>query len=162
MTAFDRAWAFIQRDDVEGGSRFVDDPQDPGGATRWGISQRSYPREDIRNMTETRAKFLFKRDYWDVCHCDALPEPIAIALADSSFNQGPAKAVQLLQEALGVHADGIVGRNTIQAAKSQDAEEVIAQFLSHRALRYSAGQLRFRRGWLLRTYRLAFAVADLV
>lgn len=158
MTAFDRAWAFIQRPDVEGGDRIVDDPFDLGGLTRWGCSQRAYPDEDIRNLTEARAQFLLKRDYWDACHCDALPEPIAIALFDSSVNQGPSKAIQLLQEGLGVHADGIVGRNTIQAARSQDAGEVVNQFLSHRALRYSKGQIRYRRGWMLRLFRLKDAL----
>tara|TARA_Y100001951_G_C11296045_1_gene275706 strand:+ start:4160 stop:4333 length:174 start_codon:yes stop_codon:yes gene_type:complete len=37
----------------EGG--YVNDPRDPGGETRFGISKRSYPREDIRGMTRERA-----------------------------------------------------------------------------------------------------------
>ncbi len=46
----------------EGGSRVTDDPDDRGGLTRYGISQRSYPDLDIRNLTEDQAKEVYKRD----------------------------------------------------------------------------------------------------
>ena len=38
----------------EGG--LVDNHADPGGLTKYGISQRSYPGEDIRNLTLERAQ----------------------------------------------------------------------------------------------------------
>jgi lysozyme family protein len=153
--AFEQAWAFLMRDDIEGGARISDDPDDPGGLTRWGISQRAYPDEDIRNLTEARAKELFRRDYWEPCHCDDLPAPIAIAFADSAFNQGVGTAIKLLQKSLGVKADGVIGPITRAAANNWNGDpEAVNQFLSHRLLRYANGQTKYRRGWFLRVLRL--------
>lgn len=161
MNAFDRCWAFLQRDDIEGGAKISNDPDDRGGLTRYGISQKAFPTVDIRNLTEDGAKDLFRRHYWDQANCDKFPTPVAIALADSSFNQGVATAIKLLQTALKVEADGMVGKNTIAAVNRRPPLEVVNEFLSHRALRYSAGQEKFRRGWFLRLFRLKDALAAL-
>lgn len=58
---FDRIVEFTLK--WEGG--YSDDSSDPGGETRYGISQRAYPKEDVKNLTLERAKELYKRDYWD-------------------------------------------------------------------------------------------------
>lgn len=159
MTAFDRAWSFLQRSDIEGGARISDDPEDPGGLTRWGISQRAYPDEDIRNMTEARAKELFRRDYWEPIQGDRLPERVAIALADSAFNQGVGTAIRLLQTALNVKVDGVLGPITMSMAMRNGDTEHLNEFLSRRLLRYANGQAHFRRGWFLRILRLKDALA---
>jgi lysozyme family protein len=159
MIALDRAWSFLQRPDIEGGSKFVDDPDDPGGKTRWGVSQRAYPAEDIEHMTEARAKELFARDYWTPCRCDQLPERVAIAVADAAFNQGARTAVVLLQEALRVEPDGLIGTKTLAAAKARPEAEVVNEFLSRRLLRYADGKAKYRRGWFLRVLRLKDALS---
>ena len=46
----------------EGG--YANNPNDPGQETNWGISKRSYPEEDIYNLTKERAKHIYLRDYW--------------------------------------------------------------------------------------------------
>ena len=46
----------------EGG--YANDPRDPGGETKYGISKRAYPAVDIRNLTLEAAKAIYKRDYW--------------------------------------------------------------------------------------------------
>ncbi|MBI5843910.1 MAG: hypothetical protein HZB23_04475 [Deltaproteobacteria bacterium] len=45
----------------EGG--YVNDPADPGGETRFGISRRAYPNEDIKALTRERAAEIYYRDY---------------------------------------------------------------------------------------------------
>lgn len=159
MNAFDRAWRFLQRPDIEGGPRLSDDPDDPGGLTRWGISQRAYPYEDIRNMTEVRAREIFRRDYWEGCHCDRLPDALAIALADAAFNQGCGTAIRLLQTALNVRVDGVMGPETIGAAIRNGDPDRINEFLGRRLMRYANGQAKYRRGWFLRILRLKDALA---
>lgn len=149
MTTFERAWAFIS--EQEGGARLTDDPNDPGGLTKWGISQRAYPTENIRGMTEARAQELFRRDYWEPCQCDALPDPVAIALADAAFNQGVRTAIILLQKGLRVEPDGIVGPMTIAAARGVGD---VNNFLSYRLARYAMGDPIYRRGWFLRVLKL--------
>jgi len=161
MTPFDRFWSFLQRPDIEGGARISNDLEDPGGVTKWGISQRAYPDENIRALTEARARVLCRRDYWDACRCDELPPHVAIALADSAFNQGPATAIKLLQAALALPVDGILGPKTLAAARQLDVVHV-NEFLARRLLRYAAaGHLKYQRGWFLRVLRLKDAIASL-
>ena len=62
MTDFDRAFEKTLR--FEGGGELVDDPNDAGGPTRWGISQRAYPDLDIKNLTKEGAKEIYRKDYW--------------------------------------------------------------------------------------------------
>ena len=56
---------------VEAG--LVNDPSDPGGLTKFGISQRAYPDVNIRDLTLDGAKTLYRKDYWNRCSCDKLP-----------------------------------------------------------------------------------------
>jgi lysozyme family protein len=151
-TPFDRWWAFLQRPDVEGGDVVVDDSDDPGGVTRWGISQRAYPHEDIAHLTEARAQMFARRDYWEPCRCDDLPDALALIVADAAFNQGPGAAIDMLQTALGVKVDHVIGPVTIAAAFRGGM--VINEMFAQRLLRYANGQGKYRRGWFLRILKL--------
>jgi len=55
--------AYTRLMDLEGVS-LTDHPMDPGGKTKFGISELGYPNEDIAGMTVERAKKLYYRDYW--------------------------------------------------------------------------------------------------
>ena len=55
MARFDAAWPKVL--ELEGQGEYVDHPADRGGPTRWGISQRAYPEEDIRHLTRERDQF---------------------------------------------------------------------------------------------------------
>ena len=88
MTPFDSALEFVLR--WEGG--YVNHPTDPGGETNMGISKRAYPNEDIKNMTRERAAFLYRRDYWDACNCDALLPGMALMAFDTAVNCGVKRA----------------------------------------------------------------------
>ena len=48
----------------EGGERLVNDPDDPGGLTKWGISKRAHPDEDIANLTLDDAIRIYQDKYW--------------------------------------------------------------------------------------------------
>jgi lysozyme family protein len=50
----------------EGG--YHHNPNDLGGETHFGISARAYPNEDIANLTQARAQFLYHHDYWRVAY----------------------------------------------------------------------------------------------
>jgi lysozyme family protein len=80
----------------EGG--YVNDPQDPGGETKCGISKRSYPTLDIANMTKQQAIAIYKRDFWDRCHCDAYDYPLALAVFDTAVNCGVGKAIAWVKD----------------------------------------------------------------
>ena len=81
---FDRAFGIVVG--LEAG--YVDDPADPGRETKYGISKRAYPPEDIPNMTLERAKFLYQRDYWNSHGLDSLEWGKAILVFDCAVNGG--------------------------------------------------------------------------
>ena len=143
----------------EGG--LSDDPADPGGLTNFGISQRSYPNEDIRAMTRERAAFLYKRDYWTPIHGDLLGAA-GLCVFDSAVNQGPRLAVRLLQSALDVEMDGKVGPDTMEALRQADMSDTIHRFTASRIQHYAGteGWYKYQRGWVLRANRAMQAYLD--
>lgn len=100
----------------EGG--YSHDPRDPGGETKYGISKRAYPLEDIANLTVERATELYRRDYWRLIHGDELPFPLAVSVFDAAVNSGVRRAVCWLQNALHIPCDGKIGPQTLSAAQS--------------------------------------------
>jgi lysozyme family protein len=140
----------------EGGDKVVNDPDDPGGLTRFGISKASYPELDIANLTREDAERIYRRDYWDKLRCDELPETIRLFLFDSAVNQGCFGAVKTLQRSLGVQADGVIGPQTLGAMKRMDAKELVSSFMTERALAYSRmkGFDKYGKGW----YRRLFSI----
>jgi lysozyme family protein len=157
--AFELGLVFVLSPDVEGG--YSNDPDDPGGETKFGISKRSYPNLDIARLTRAGAEEIYRRDFWDKCRCDELALPIALALFDSAVNQGPRKAIRLLQQALKVSDDGVIGDETIGAAAGAVPREVLIQFLSRRAIEYARGNPKYQRGWFVRLFRLQAAILGL-
>lgn len=131
----------------EGG--YVDHPADPGGATNFGISQRSYPGEDIRGMTLARAKQIYLRDYWDAAGCGYLPEKVRFSLFDMAVNSGAKRAIVTLQAAVGADQDGIIGPKTLMLIDAMPAPVLIARFNGHRLRFMSAlpNWPSFGRGW---------------
>ena len=144
--------------DREGG--YIIDPHDPGGETKYGISKRAYPLEDVPNLTRERAVYLYERDYWRACKCAELPPALALLVFDTAVNQGPDVAIRLLQRTLMIHEDGIVGPETIRAAQTRNIHLVLRDYARRRILRYarSVNADAFLGGWIGRTL-IAFETA---
>src|SRR5512147_2295714 len=88
---FDIAINFVlQR---EGG--YVNDPDDPGGETNYGISKKSFPNIDIKNLTVNEAKSIYREHYWDACGCDDIPSPLDVVMFDTAVNMGVGTAKKL-------------------------------------------------------------------
>lgn len=149
---FDDAFAYVIG--VEAG--YVNDPQDPGGETKFGISKRAYPQEDIPNLTLERAKFLYQRDYWTPLHGDELPA-IALCLFDCAINQGLGTSIRTLQQVMRVAVDGAMGPQTLAVAKRADAAQLIVDFQTERVLAYSrmTNWVHDGRGWASRAIKTA-------
>lgn len=92
MNDFEKAIDFVLK--WEGG--YSNDPNDPGGETKYGISKKSYPKEDIKNMTLERAKKIYYENYWLKAGCDKLPEPMNLVMFDTAVNMGRSRAKQFL------------------------------------------------------------------
>lgn len=132
MSIYERALDFVFQ--MEGG--YSNDPKDPGGETNFGISKRRYPQEDIAHMTRDRAAQLYRKDFWEYCHCDEIPDKLAIVLFDAAVNQGETGAVKMLQIALGMPVDGIMGPETITAT-FKAGETIVRRLLAQRMARYT-------------------------
>ena len=85
--------------DTEGG--YVNDPNDPGGETNYGISKRSYPEVDIKNFSLGDAITIYKRDYWDAYHLDRYPLPLCIVMLDGYVQHRPLTMKKMIDRAIG-------------------------------------------------------------
>lgn len=115
----------------EGG--FVNDPDDPGGATNYGVTIHTMRRlgldltgdgrisvADVRALDVDQARQIFVEDYFYKPRIDALPEPLQATVFDMYVNSG-SNAVKLLQDLLGdmgfdIAVDGVLGPITIRTA----------------------------------------------
>ena len=133
--------------------------RDPGGLTKYGISQRSYPNLDIARLTEEQATQIYHRDYWERISGDEIPTGLDLLLLDTAVNMGAVRAIMILQEALGVTLDGIIGDAT-RARIRQTMPGVIDEFCALRAWRYEINRNEdvFGKGWFRRLFRI-FALA---
>lgn len=135
---------------IEGKYSF--DPADPGGETNWGISKRSYPKLDIKNLTREQACDLYRRDFWDRLDLDNLPIGIANQMLDFAVNSGTGTASRACQRALGVADDGHIGPVTLAKLKSTEPHVFAMRLLAQR-LRFMVhcqDWSSYNKGWSLR------------
>lgn len=133
----------------EGG--YSNDRLDPGGETKYGISKRAYPNEDIKALTRDKAKVIYRRDYWNAIKGDQLHPAVAFQVMDAAVNHGVSWASKTLQRAAQVTVDGKVGPKTMAAANA-NPRRTIDQFNDYRERFYRKLPTfgRFGRGWLAR------------
>jgi len=143
----------------EGGAKVVNDPHDTGGLTKYGISQRAYPNEDIANLSEERAKAIYKKDYWDRVQGDQIKsQDIAEQLFDTAVNMGPRTASRLGQLALDIEpADGIIGPQSLEVINKAPRERFVSRYTLAKIARYAwicnnnPSQKKFLLGWINRS-----------
>jgi lysozyme family protein len=111
---------------------YVNDPKDPGGETKWGISKRSYPHLNIKDLTREQARDIYLKDFWIRINADALPDGVAFQLFDFAVNSGIETAVRYLQRALDVADDGDWGPVSQQAANSASETDMIMRLSAER------------------------------
>jgi lysozyme family protein len=142
----------------EGGATFSNYPDDRGGPTKYGISQKAYPNVDIANLTEDQAKDIYKKDYWDRVAGDQIRlQSIAENLFDTAVNMGVISATKLAQMTLDVAVDGKLGPATLQALNALDEKKFLSDFTLAKIARYAAicnhdrTQSKFLLGWINRS-----------
>jgi lysozyme family protein len=140
----------------EGG--FSNHPDDPGGPTNYGITQRTLSHfrgrfvheEELRSLTPADAAPLYEKEYWRECRCQELPDGVDLLVFDCAVNQGPDRAKRLLQRAVTVAEDGILGPVTMKATSLQNRIALIDEIASRRAVHYASLQRDFHLGWYRR------------
>ena len=131
----------------EGG--YVNNPADPGGETKWGISKRTYPQLNIKDLTRDQAIEIYKKDFWDRVHATDLYDGVAFQSLDFAINSGCETALRALQRALNVADDGDWGPNTARAAKNMTESDQIMRLNAERLdfMRKLKGWSTFGSGW---------------
>lgn len=150
----------------EGG--YVNDPDDPGGTTNMGITQRTYDaysdsvtraRRSVQKITKAEVYDIYLRQYWQPTRCDQLSPEIAAVVFDTAVNRGVVNASKMLQKLVGAKEDGVIGINTIHAAMKAP-EDLCDRYIDAREAHHKwraltrPTQWKFLKGWLNRTAAL--------
>ena len=114
----------------EGG--YVNDRNDPGGETNWGISKRSYPNVRIKELTRNQAISIYYRDFWLRSGCEQFEDGVGYQLLDSAINSGISQSIRFLQRAAGVADDGMLGPVSKNAITSMKEANLIMLFNAER------------------------------
>ena len=142
----------------EGG--YVWDPDDAGGETKYGISKRSYPGEDIKNLTPERATDIYLRDFYEAPGFHKLPIEYSEPVFDLGVHAGPQQAIRIMQRTVRVSADGAIGAKTVAAVVSLPSAQFRRKFAVERLLFYLSSilarpkNLKYARGWFMRAVEL--------
>ena len=151
----------------EGG--FSNDPDDAGNwtggivngrgvgvlkGTKKGISAKSYPHLDIRNLTDAEILNIYHRDFWNEVKADSLPAAIRLHVLDFAITSGVSTAVKALQQAAGFtkssDVDGRIGAQTIAASVRVNPWDYQAQRRRFYVAitRTDLVKLKYLSGWL--------------
>ena len=151
----------------EGG--YVDDPDDRGGATNFGVTQASFSKykgrdvtkDEIKNMTVEDAKACYRQDFWDPARVDQFDEDLREVYFDMVVNHGQRNAVKIIQQAAnnrgaGIDVDGLIGPATIRSAGNVSKEDILLERtmfyanLCFNGSKYAnrKSQNKFMRGWV--------------
>ena len=142
----------------EGG--YVNDPDDWGGETNFGITKRRYPDLDIKNLTIGEARDMYYKDFYVRMNLYYIKNDLlALHLLDMGVNAGRKTAVKLLQGLIkGCSTDGQIGPITGQAVAYADiTTDLVGMYKARRIERYYEVSLRrnnkkYLKGWVNRVY----------
>lgn len=160
---------------VEGG--YVDDPADPGGATKYGITQKTWDVFNVQRGADTShvrwiskcdAREVYESMYWEPLNLEQVhSDRIALCIFDQAVNQGLIRATKRAQEVVnfltrGVNlkVDGLLGPKTIKGLNMTSKSNFVPYYLQESRLYYvdlmaaNPVLIKFRRGWLNRVFHL--------
>jgi lysozyme family protein len=153
----------------EGG--FVNHPKDPGGITNLGVTKRVWEEwighpateKDMRELTPALVAPMYEMKYWRTSYCEKLPRGLDLLVFSMAVNAGSGRSVKLLQNAIGVVADGVIGPNTMAKINEANVETLIDKFSEARTAYYKGLKLFpvFGRGWLNRTDKERLEALDM-
>lgn len=149
----------------EGG--YVNDPHDAGGETNWGVTKRTAQENgytgSMKMMTREQAYQIYEKAFWQRYNCDKLSPAVAFQFFDAAVNHGVGNASRMLQRAVGVADDGIVGKVTLSAVEKMPISDFILKFNAQRIKFYTKLKSfpRYGAGWMNRVAgNLGYAAKD--
>ncbi|WP_417656172.1 glycoside hydrolase family 108 protein [Pseudidiomarina aestuarii] len=178
MRSYDKNFLFAMQFVAfwEGGE--VNDPNDPGGHTNYGVTQKTLdiarPKfsaaglpASVSDLTESHCHFIYYNLYWEPLRCSSFPCELALLIFDAAVNQGQSDAAKFLQRVVGAHVDGILGSKTVattvQVMSTRGLRYILQQYSAERAYDYALNSNiieRFGRGWYRRLFACYSAALD--
>ena len=133
------------------------DPRDPGGYTRYGVSSVAWPNLDLANMTKDDFKEFYFVNYWNAVCAGSFPNAIGDVLFDAAVNQGVVWAIRMAQTTVGVSVDGIMGPVTRAKIEQYNLVRFVERYTTCRIRRYmnTKNFETFGDGWITRAIRVA-------
>jgi len=99
MNRFDDFMPFVMKAECDYPNdptgQYSNDPQDPGGETRWGCDKRSHPLVDIASLTYEGALDIYQLE-WNSDGIEAMNQPLGEAHFDACVNCGVSRAQKFL------------------------------------------------------------------
>ena len=138
----------------EGG--YVNNPKDPGGETNWGVTKRTAVANgytgSMKAMTREQAKEIYRKAFWERAKCGEFIGAVSFQVFDAAVNHGIGNALRMLQRAVGVVDDGVIGAKTLAAINKMSLDDVLILFLAERLEFYTqlSTFTTFGRGWARR------------
>lgn len=142
----------------EGG--FVDDPDDMGGRTNKGITQKTYNlyyEGDVKYITDEQVETIYRVGFWKRIKGDDIQsQKVAELLFDYAVNSGVVTASKKIQALVGVVQDGKIGSITVEAINKKNPDTLFNELYDVRVAYYKAivarrpNQQKFLKGWLRR------------
>ena len=149
----------------EGG--YVNDLQDPGGETNWGVTKRTAQANgytgNMKTMTRQQAYEIYRRAFWLRYNCEQMPDAVAYQFFDAAVNHGFGNASRMLQRAVGVLDDGIIGKYSLEAINRNPISDTLMVLNGERLNFYTRLKNfdRFGKGWVNRvTQNLRYGAQD--
>lgn len=120
--------------------------------TKFGLAAMTYPDLDIPNLTLDQAKEIYYRDWWVKLEMDLFKPALSYQMFDAAINHGMHNASAMLQRAVGVADDGVLGPATKRAIDIMPLNDMLEYFLSERLefMTYCGTWDTFGKGWARR------------
>ena len=93
------------------------------------VMAKAVTADYMKNLSISIAKTIYQRDYWVAVCGDQLPAGLDLAVWDFGVNAGVGRSAKMLQELLGVDADGNIGPVTLDAVKKADTKNLITRLI---------------------------------
>lgn len=110
----------------EGG--FVNNPNDSGGPTKYGITQVDMPGVDIADITTEQAETYYSEHYWKPFYSEILSQLVGEKLFDMGVLFGVGTAAGLLQLSLGIPVDHSFGPDTLNHVNQADEASLLKTY----------------------------------
>ena len=154
---------------------YSNDPDDKGGRTVMGISEKNFPAWDgwkivdklstskeiaTNQELQLKVQAFYLNNFWNAISGDEIiSQEKANSIFDFAVNTGVKTAVRLAQTVCGITSDGVVGKNTISVLNTTHDRIFIAEYKLAKIARYcdivdnNQSQIKFLKGWIKRALK---------